>query len=200
VRPVEIRVRPARPEDAAGIARVYGEGIRAGTATVVRRAPSAQDIAARLGAAWPVHTWLVTERQGEVVGWAASMPYLSVPEYAGVAEFSVYVAADHQGTGVGRRLMAALLRAAEEAGLYKLTGRVFASNTGSRAVLARVGFREVGTYRRHVRVDGQWRDVVVVEALLGEAALGEPALPEGAPEPARVSQNGRIEPPPQQME
>lgn len=45
-------------------------------------------------------------------------------------------------------------------------------------MLARVGFREVGTYRRHACVDGEWRDVVVVEALLGEAAL-----PDGGRDP-----------------
>lgn len=181
VREVDTRVRPARPEDAAAIARVYGEGIRAGTATVTTRAPSAEEMAVRMRAAWPTHTWLVAERQDAVVGWAATLPYLLVPEYAGVAEFSVYVGAEHQGRGVGARLMTALLEAAEAAGLYKLTSRVFAANAGSRTMLARVGFREVGTHRRHARVDGEWRDVVVVEALLGEAALEEAALPDATP-------------------
>ena len=33
------------------------------------------------------------------------------------------------------------------------------------------GFEEVGIQRRHGRLDGEWKDTVLVERLLGEAAL-----------------------------
>ena len=166
-------VRSATPSDADVIASIYGEGIRSGIATVISRAPSAEEIRQRIAAALPEHTWLVAESDGDVVGWAATMPYLLVPEYAGVAEFSVYVSGRSRGSGVGRLLMTTLLASASAAGVYKLTSRVFAVNAASRALLAGVGFREVGTYIRHVRMNGEWRDVVVVEALLGCA--GSPA-------------------------
>ena len=65
--------------------------------------------------------------------------------------------------------MTALMAAAEAAGVYKLTSRVFESNAASRGMLAGLGFREVGTHLRHVRSHGQWRDVVIVESLLGDA-------------------------------
>jgi len=61
------------------------------------------------------------------------------------------------------------VRRAGNAGVTKLTSRVFTANAASRAMLAAVGFREVGTHTRHVRIDGQWRDVVIVEVLLGDA-------------------------------
>lgn len=115
------------------------------------------------------HAWLVADVAGDVVGWAATMPYLPVEEYSGVAEFSVYVAPERQGQGVGLLLMAALMSAAADAGMYKLTSRVFAANTASRSMLARAGFREIGTYIRHVRDSDGWRDVVLVEALIGDA-------------------------------
>ena len=127
----------------------------------------------RMASCRPEHTWFVAEVAGEVVGWAATMPYLLVEEYAGVAEFSVYVAPAHQGHGVGRLLMAALMSASEQAGLYKMTSRVFAENTASRGMLTQIGFREVGTYIRHVRSADAWRDVVIVEASLGAARTGE---------------------------
>jgi len=47
--------------------------------------------------------------------------------------------------------------------------RIFPENTASRAVCRSVGFREVGTYARHGQLDGEWRDCVIVERLLGEA-------------------------------
>ena len=64
--------------------------------------------------------------------------------------------------------MEALIAAARAAGLWKLVSRVFVENTASRALLARVGFREVGVYEKHARLDGVWRDVVIVERLIPE--------------------------------
>ena len=57
-------------------------------------------------------------------------------------------------------------RRAEQAGFHKLVGKLFADNEASRRLVARHGFHEVGTHRRHGRIDGEWRDVIVVELLL----------------------------------
>ena len=66
--------------------------------------------------------------------------------------------------------MEALLEAATAAGYWKLLSRIFPENTASRALMAKLGFREVGIYERHGKLDGAWRDCVIVERLLGEAA------------------------------
>ena len=47
--------------------------------------------------------------------------------------------------------------------LWKLVSRVFVENQPSRALLKSLGFREAGIYERHGRLDGEWRDVVIVE-------------------------------------
>ena len=65
--------------------------------------------------------------------------------------------------------MEALISAAEVAGYWKLVSRVMVENEVSRRLLGSVGFREVGIYHRHARLDGVWRDVVIVERLLGPA-------------------------------
>ena len=62
------------------------------------------------------------------------------------------------------------MRECEGRGMWKLLSRVFPENEASRKLLAKVGFREVGTYRRHAKLDGAWRDTVIVERLIGEAA------------------------------
>lgn len=105
----------------------------------------------------------------ELLGWAASYPYSPRPVYATVAEYSVYVAPEAAGRGVGRALLSALEERAEQGGLHKLTSRIFPENTASLALARSLGFREVGLHRRHARLDGVWRDVVTVEVLLGEA-------------------------------
>jgi L-amino acid N-acyltransferase YncA len=110
---------------------------------------------------------LVAERAGDVVGWVAASGYRPRECYAGIAEFSVYVRESARGARVGDQLMAAFLPACEKAGFWKVLSRIFPENTASLALCARHGFREVGVYRRHGKLDGVWRDVVIVERLLG---------------------------------
>ena len=56
--------------------------------------------------------------------------------------------------------------AAKEAGFWKLLSRVFVENQASRRLIQSLGFREVGVYEKHAKLDGVWRDVVIVERLL----------------------------------
>ena len=62
-----------------------------------------------------------------------------------------------------------LIARCEAAGFAKMLSRILKENTASRALCAAFGFREVGVYERHARLDGVWRDVVIVEKLLGQA-------------------------------
>ena len=163
-----VAVRPARAGDAAAIAAIYNAGIRGRVATFETRERTADDVAAwftRDG-----HPTLVAERDGHVVGWVAASPYRARECYAGIAEFSVYVDHAVQGQRVGDALMSAFIPALEGAGFWKVLSRIFPENTASRALCRRHGFREVGVYERHARLDDAWRDVVIVERLLGEAA------------------------------
>ena len=101
-----------------------------------------------------------------IVAFASTSTYRPRACYAGIAEFSVYVARAQRGRGAGRLAMEALIAAAEQAGLWKLVSRVFVENTASRSLLQSLGFREVGIYEKHGRLDGAWRDVVIVERLI----------------------------------
>jgi L-amino acid N-acyltransferase YncA len=164
------RVRPARGTDRDAIAEIYNEGIREGRSTFETEPRTAADIDGWLAS--PTHPVLVVERAGAVVGWARVAPYSQRPCYAGVVEGSVYVLARERGRGLGSGLVVALCEEAEQAGFHKIVGRLFADNESSRRLVAKHGFREVGLHLRHGRLDGDWRDVVVVELLLGEAAAG----------------------------
>jgi L-amino acid N-acyltransferase YncA len=159
--------RAAIAADVAAIAAIYNEGIADRVATFETEPRSPEQVAAWLGGRYPV---VAVEAAGRVVAWAACSTYRSRACYAGIAEFSVYVARSHRGRGAGRAAMQALLAAAAAGGFWKLVSRVFVENEASRDMLRRLGFREVGIYRRHARLDGIWRDVVIVEVLLGEAA------------------------------
>ena len=163
-------LRPARRADAPALAGIYNEGIEGREATFETRPRRPDEVVAWIEEELP---FLVAEdeRGGRLVGFARLSAYSDRCVYDGVGEHGVYVAGAAQGRGVGRALLLGLCDAAERAGYYKLTSRVFASNAASRAVHRAAGFEEVGVQRRHGRLDGEWRDCVLVERLLGEALV-----------------------------
>jgi L-amino acid N-acyltransferase YncA len=165
-----LTTRLAQPADTAAIARIYNEGIEDRGATFETEPRTAAEVAALLGERGEGYPTVVVERAGAVVAWAGCGPYRDRPCYAGVAEFSVYVSRAARGTGAGRAALGALIAACEARRFWKLVSRVFPENAASRALCRAHGFREVGIYERHGRLDGAWRDCVIVEKLLGDAA------------------------------
>jgi L-amino acid N-acyltransferase YncA len=163
----KLRTRMATVADAAAIAQIYNQGIADRIATFETEPRAAADIAGWFA---PRHLVVVAETEAGRVAFAASFPYSNRPCYIGIGEFSVYVRRDYRGRGAGRTVLAALIDAAERAGLHKLTSRVFPENTASRALLKELGFEEIGLHRRHGQLDGRWRDCVIVERLLNQGA------------------------------
>ncbi len=157
--------RLATPADAAAIATIYNDGIDDRVATFETRHRTPADIAAWFDGIHPV---VVVEQDGEIVGFASTSTYRPRDCYAGIAEYSVYVARSARGQGIGRAAMLALFDAARDAGYWKLISRIFPENENSLRLMRSLGFREVGRYIRHGKLDGQWRDVVIVEKLLDE--------------------------------
>ena len=162
-----VTVRPAATGDVEAIAAIYNEGIEDRVATFETRLRTPAEIAEFLAGPLPC---LVAVEEGVVLGFARVTPYSDRCVYDGVGEHGVYVARAARGRGVGSLLLRALCAAAEEVGLYKLTSRIFTDNAASRAAHIAAGFDEVGIQRRHGRLDGEWKDCVLVERLLGDAA------------------------------
>jgi L-amino acid N-acyltransferase YncA len=161
----ELRVRPARAEDAAALARIFNQGIEERVATFETTEQSPDRFLSMIEAGALV---LAAERPGRVVGWASVGPYSDPADYySGVGEATLYVERAARRAGVGRALLEALAAAAPAHGYHKLVGKLFTSNEASAAMLRAAGWREVGVHRRHGRLSGEWKDVLVVERLLG---------------------------------
>lgn len=148
-----------RPEDWDAVRAIYLEGIATGNSTFEQSAPD-----------WK--TWdqghlpscrLVARFKKEILGWTALSPVSRRQVYAGVAEFSVYVAECARGRGIGAALLQALIETSERQGIWTLQAGIFPENTASLELCRRFGFRVVGTRERIGCMTGRWRDVVLLE-------------------------------------
>jgi L-amino acid N-acyltransferase YncA len=158
------RIRPAAGPDADAIARIYNQGIdeRSSTFETDHRSPA------------EIHGWLATaERlpvlvagEDEVLGWSRILAYSDRAAYSGVGEVSVYVDRAVRGQGLGRALLEALEQRARELEYWKLVGKLFTDNAASAALVDRCGWRTVGLHLKHGQLDGEWRDVMLVERVL----------------------------------
>ena len=159
------RFRPAGPDDAPRIAEIYNAGIAERSSTFETRPREQAEILAWLeaGERFPV---LVAVGE-DVLGWARLAGYSERVAYAGVGEVSIYVDHHARGQGVGTGLLEQLARRARSLGYWKLTGKLFPENEASVRLVSRNGWREVGLHLRHAKLEGRWRDVLVMERLLG---------------------------------
>jgi phosphinothricin acetyltransferase len=165
-----LKARLAELRDAPAIAEIYNQGIEDRTATFETEPRTPDAVGELLATRADRYPAVVVEDGNRVVGFAWTSEYRPRSAYAGVAEFTIYVARTARGLGVGRLALQALLTEAERRGFWKLVSRIFPENVASRRLCAALGFREVGIYRRHGQLDGRWMDCVIVEGLLGAAA------------------------------
>jgi L-amino acid N-acyltransferase YncA len=158
-------IRSATDADTQAIADIYNEGIATRLATFETDHRSALDIQAWLAAGERLPL-IVAEDGGEVLGFARTSAYSDRAVYSGVGEVSVYVTERARGRGLGTALLDALQHSGAQLGYWKLLGKLFPGNAASAAMVRRCGWRDVGLHERHARLDGQWRDVLLVERTL----------------------------------
>ena len=99
----------------------------------------------------------------EVIGWAALTAVSSRCVYEGVAEVSVYIHENSRGQGLGKNLLRELIHASELEDIWTLTASIFPENKASVKIHLDLGFEELGTRKRIAKLDGEWRDTVLLE-------------------------------------
>jgi L-amino acid N-acyltransferase YncA len=156
---MDATIREARDEDSASILAIYESGIATGNATFETEVPSWTDWDRRHHA----HSRFVCEEEGQVVGWVALAPVSSRQAYSGVAEVSIYLAPDARGRGIGTRLMTRAIASSEAHGIWTLYAALLPENEASVRLHEKCGFRRVGTRERIARLDGVWRDTLIME-------------------------------------
>ena len=148
-----------KAEDWEDVRAIYLEGIATKNATFEQNAPDWED--------WNRNHLaigrFVARENNQIIGWAALSPISRRSVYSGVVEVSIYISDHAKGRGVGKTLLNRLVEASEKAGIWTLQGGIFPENEASIAIHKACGFRIVGVRERVGRMDGVWRDVVLME-------------------------------------
>jgi L-amino acid N-acyltransferase YncA/DNA-binding transcriptional ArsR family regulator len=157
--PADVVTRPTVEADLPAVLAIYAEGLATRNATFETSVPTAEEMRSRWlpGLAW------VAEVDDEVVGWTAITPVSSRECYAGVGESSVYVAESARGRGVGKALLFTQVTEADKAGMWTLQTSIFPENRASLALHHSAGYRTLAVRTRVARLDGAWRDTVLLE-------------------------------------
>lgn len=155
----EVVIESMTADDWLAVRAVYLEGIATGDATFETEAPSWET----WDAAHLRFARLVARDGEDVIGWAALSPVSQRKAYLGVAEVSVYVAAQNRGQGVGKALLERLIQESEQNGVWTLQAAVFRENAATIALHEGFGFREVGRRERISKLNGNWRDTILLE-------------------------------------
>ena len=162
-------IRDAAPGDLSAIAAIYAHHVLHGTGTFEEVPPDEAEIARRIaavqGKGWP---WLVAEENGQILGFAYLAQFRPRSAYRHAGEDSVYVRDVIRGQGVGKALVAALLRRGEECGFRQVFAVIGDSeNVGSIGLHVSLGFRQVGVLRSAGAKFGRWLDVVTMQRAIG---------------------------------
>jgi phosphinothricin acetyltransferase len=154
-----VTIRPMLPTDWDAVRAIYQEGIRTGNATFETEVPDWE----KWNRSHLAECRLIVCAGPEVAGWAALSPISAREVYRGVAEVSIYIAEGARGKGIGAQLLAALIAASEEHGIWTLQAAIFPENVASIAIHERHSFRVVGTRERIGCMNSRWRDVALLE-------------------------------------
>jgi phosphinothricin acetyltransferase len=164
--PTRLNVRSAIEPDLDAIAAIYNQGIEDRIATLETEPKSRDEMEAWWSEHGDAYAVLVAAERESVIGWAALNRFSARCAHAEIADVSVYVERRFRGGGVGFALLSELMRLAQEKGFRKLVLHALNGNARGKRLYLRAGFREVGVFREHGRIDDRYVDVVAMERLL----------------------------------
>nr|WP_277749479.1 GNAT family N-acetyltransferase [Oceanobacillus halophilus] len=141
------------------VREIYIEGINTGNATFDTTPPTKEEWNKK----YVEDCRLVIREAGKVIGWAALLPISTKDAFYGVAELSIYLSSSSVGKGIGKKLLDALIKESEANGFWTLQAGVFPENEASIKLHKSLGFREVGIRESLGKLDGIWRDVLLME-------------------------------------
>ena len=162
-------IRPATTADIAPIQSIYAYHVQNGLASFEEEPPPAEEMRRRFDDVTALGLPFVTaEESGEVLGYGYCALYRTRSAYRYALEDSVYVQEALQRKGIGKALLAELIRRSERLGYRQLIAVIGDSaQVPSIALHASLGFLRAGTLRSVGFKFGRWVDTVIMQRPLG---------------------------------
>jgi len=162
-----IQIRTAGETDLEAILEIYNDAILNTTAVYdyephtleMRR----QWFRIKEAQGYPV---FVAEENGNIAGFSSIGPFRAWAAYKYSVENSIYVAAGQRGKGIGKLLLAPLIKAAAELDLHTIIAGIDATNEVSIKLHRSFGFKEVANFKQVGYKFGRWLDLTFMQLLL----------------------------------
>ncbi|WP_449397998.1 N-acetyltransferase family protein [Chryseobacterium wanjuense] len=153
-------LREMLPADEVKVLEIYKQGVDGGMSTFETTIPTAE--------AWNMEyfndcRWILENENNEVVGWCALKPVSKRECYKGVAEVSIYFDNNYQGKGLGSILLKKMILDSENHGFWTLQANIFMENEVSLKFHQKNGFRTVGIRKKLAKLNGEWKDIILLE-------------------------------------
>ena len=169
-----MKIRAFQAQDFERVQRIYQQGIATGNATFQLREKNWQQwqdsmlektciVLINSDSSGKASEHYRVTMPGLILGWAGLSGISSREVYAGVAEVSVYVDSEYSGQGGGKKLLTHLITHSESLGYWTLQAAIFPENTASVRLHLNSGFECVGRRKALGKMQGKWRDVLLLE-------------------------------------
>lgn len=158
-------IRQATLEDLAAITEIYNEAILNTVATFDTQPKTLEEQEIWFADHGPRYPILVAERDSIIVGWASLTKWSDRCAYSDTAEASLYIKEREQGKGIGRKLLEAIIREGQEAGLHTVIARIAEGNEASIHLLESMGFEHIGIMKEVGKKFGKLLDVRIMQKI-----------------------------------
>ena len=172
-------IRDARPSDAGELLAIYGWYVERTAVSFEYAVPSPEEFRRRMARTMERYPWLVAEADGRVMGYAYAGAFKGRAAYDWSCETTVYVRRDARGKGLGRALYGALEAELGRMGVRNLYACIAVPEAEDETLTLdsprfhrRMGYREVGRFRRCASKFGKWYDMIWMEKVIGSHEPG----------------------------
>ena len=160
-----LTIRQATLPDLGAITEIYNEAILKTAATFDTETKTVEEQKSWFAEHGSKYPMIVAEQDSRVVGWASLSMWSDRCAYSDTAEFSLYVKEGHQGRGIGRKLLEAIIEAGQNAGLHNVVARITEGNEASIHLCESVGFEPIGVMKEVGRKFGKLLDVYLMQKI-----------------------------------
>ena len=159
-------IRNVHPSDAPVITLIYNEYVLHSTISFETQALTCSEMAKRIVNIASAYPYFVYEENGEIAGYCYAHPWKERAAYQNTLETTIYISPAHIRKGIGELLMHALIDECHNRGFHALIACITADNEPSCRLHAKLGFKQVSTFKEVGLKFDKWLDVVDYELIL----------------------------------